>query len=144
MRAHGRTLMVHAALYGLALAGLSLLLAWLDFRRLAHSWSTEVTVLLAALLFAALGIWLGARLAPRPRSAPFAPNMAAARELGISARELEVLACLAQGCPNKVIARRLAISPNTVKTHLARLFEKLSATNRTEAIASARALSLVP
>ena len=55
-----------------------------------------------------------------------------------------MLGQLAQGAPNKVIARRLAISPNTVKTHLARLFDKLGAANRTEAIARARALDLLP
>lgn len=55
-----------------------------------------------------------------------------------------MLAQLANGAPNKVIARQLGISPNTVKTHVARLFEKLGAANRTEAIARARALRIVP
>ena len=51
---------------------------------------------------------------------------------------------LAEGASTKVIARQLAISPNTVKTHLARLFEKLEATNRTQAIAKARAFDILP
>ena len=56
----------------------------------------------------------------------------------------EVLDLLASGAANKVIARRLGISPNTVKTHVARLFEKLEAANRTEAIHKALALDILP
>jgi DNA-binding CsgD family transcriptional regulator len=55
-----------------------------------------------------------------------------------------VLALLAKGSSNKLIARALGISPNTVKTHVARLFEKLEAQSRTEAIHKARALDLLP
>ena len=100
-------------------------------------------VLCVALVFAALGIWLGNRLTPRPRGA-FERNVQALAELGISPREAEVLDLLAEGYANKVIARRLAISPNTVKTHVARLFEKLDAQSRTQAIGKARALELLP
>lgn len=139
-----RSLAIHVALYGAALAGLSLLLAWLDFRRVAHGWSASFAVLMLAIGFVALGIWVGNRLAARGNVVPFTRNHAAIRELGISPRELEVLDNLAQGAPNKVIARRLAISPNTVKTHVARLLEKLDAANRTQAIARARDLRLVP
>jgi DNA-binding NarL/FixJ family response regulator len=130
--------------YGLALAALSLLVEWMDWRHVTQKWSTSLYVLCVALLFAALGIWLGNRLTPRPRSSPFARNGQAIASLGISAREVEVLDLLAEGCPNKVIARRLAISPNTVKTHVGRLFEKLEAANRTQAIARARALDILP
>lgn len=130
--------------YGALLGAASLLLAWMDWRHVARGWSTELYVTLVALLFAGLGTWLGNRLTPRARPAKFARNHAALASLGISSRECEVLELLAQGCPNKVIARRLAISPNTVKTHLARLFEKLGAGNRTEAIARARELRLLP
>ena len=97
-----------------------------------------------AVLFAGVGGWIGHRLTPRNRSGGFVRNAAAAASLGLSQRELEVLDRLASGAPNKVIARQLAISPNTVKTHLACLFEKLGASTRTEAIARARALDLVP
>ncbi|MFM5931002.1 MAG: response regulator transcription factor [Novosphingobium sp.] len=130
--------------YGAALAALALLVEWMDWRHASRQWTTSAYVIAVAVLFAALGIWLGNRLTPRPRTAPFARNHAAIASLGISTRELEVLDLLAEGCANKVIARRLGISPNTVKTHVARLFEKLEAANRTQAIAKARALDLLP
>ena len=130
--------------YGGALAGLALLVSWLDFRLATRSISTPIYGLGVAVIFAGLGIWLGNRLAPRPRRTPFARNDKALAALGISTRECEVLELLAEGAANKVIARRLDISPNTVKTHVARLFEKLEAANRTEAIHKARRLELLP
>ncbi|WP_088309202.1 response regulator transcription factor [Novosphingobium sp. B 225] len=131
-------------IYGGALAALALLVEWMDFRHQSRAWSTSLYVLCVALLFAGLGIWLGNRLTPRARTGPFQRNRAALTSLGISPRECDVLDLLAAGHSNKVIARRLAISPNTVKTHLARLFEKLEAQSRTQAIAKARSLDLVP
>jgi DNA-binding CsgD family transcriptional regulator len=59
-------------------------------------------------------------------------------------RELGVLKELAEGRSNKEIARRLGISPETVKTHLARLYERLGARRRTEAVLKARELGLIP
>jgi DNA-binding CsgD family transcriptional regulator len=136
--------LTHALPYGAALAALGLLVQWMDWRHQTQDWSTSFYILCVAVLFAALGLWLGHRLAPRTLSEPFTRNDKALATLGISPRECEVLDLLAQGCSNKVIARRLAISPNTVKTHLARLFEKLGAGNRTEAIARARELAILP
>jgi DNA-binding NarL/FixJ family response regulator len=133
----------HILTYGSALAALALLVEWMDWRHATRSWSTSFYVLCIALVFAALGIWLGNRLTPRPRG-KFKRNDKALAELGISPREIEVLELLAEGQANKVIARRLAISPNTVKTHVARLFEKLGAANRTQAIRVARAFELLP
>ena len=133
-----------ALAYGALIAAISLLLAWMDWRHLSRAWSTEFYVLAIAVLFAAIGIWLGGRLAPRSPPLRFERNVEAADALAISPRELEVLDELAKGKANKVIARDLRISPNTVKTHVARLFEKLEAENRTQAITKARALRLLP
>jgi ATP/maltotriose-dependent transcriptional regulator MalT len=55
-----------------------------------------------------------------------------------------VLREIAAGHSNKEIAARLHVSPNTVKTHVARLFEKLGVRRRTEALRKARELGLVP
>jgi DNA-binding CsgD family transcriptional regulator len=129
--------------YGLLLAAGTLALQWLDYRRLARTQSLEVYLFLVALGFLVLGVVIGVRvLAPRPPPA-FDGNPQGQQALGISDRELEVLRELAAGYSNKEIARRLDVSPNTVKTHVARLFEKLGASRRTEAIRRARELGLL-
>ncbi len=130
-------------LYGLALAAFAFLLEWLDFKRSVQHWSFEFYVACIAVIFVLLGIWIGNRLTARPREA-FARNEAAITSLGISAREVEVLEMLSAGHANKVIARRLDISPNTVKTHVARLYEKLEVASRTQAISRARELDILP
>jgi len=53
----------------------------------------------------------------------------------LSSRELEILALVAEGCPNKEIASRLLISTATVRTHLMHIYEKLHVHCRTEAAA---------
>jgi DNA-binding CsgD family transcriptional regulator len=130
--------------YGAALAIGTLLLQWLDYQRAARLASLEIYLALLALGFLVLGVVLGVRVFAPPRPAPFDGNPKAAESLGISPRELEVLQALAAGLANKEIARQLEVSPNTVKTHVARLFEKLGAQRRTEAIRKARELGLVP
>jgi DNA-binding CsgD family transcriptional regulator len=55
----------------------------------------------------------------------------------LSSRERQVLALLADGLGNKQIAARLGISPNTVKTHLEIVFEKLGVSSRAEAVTAA-------
>ncbi len=129
--------------YGLTLAALAFLLEWLDYKHAVHAWTTEFYIACIAIIFVALGIWVGNRLTARPREA-YARNDAAITSLGISGREIEVLEMLAAGHANKVIARRLDISPNTVKTHVARLFEKLEVASRTQAINKARELEILP
>ncbi len=130
-------------LYALALALAATALQWLDYRHLTHSFSTEIYVALLAIGFLALGLWLGRQLTPLPRSAPFAANAAAATALGLTARECEILALLASGRSNKELARDLGISPNTAKTHVARVYEKLAVTRRIAAIEKARDLALI-
>jgi ATP/maltotriose-dependent transcriptional regulator MalT len=92
----------------------------------------------------ALGMWVGAKLFRRsPPPAAFEANVKAQQSLGISERELEVLELLAAGRSNKEIAGQLNVSPNTVKTHVARLYEKLEVGRRTEAILRARELGMI-
>jgi DNA-binding CsgD family transcriptional regulator len=71
-------------------------------------------------------------LVPQERSAP-----AAEPDGGLTPREREVLALLAEGASNKAIARRLGISVHTAKFHVGSLIDKLDATGRTDAVAHA-------
>ncbi|EYB69258.1 LuxR family transcriptional regulator [Deinococcus phoenicis] len=61
----------------------------------------------------------------------------------LTPRESEVLPLLAQGFSNKEIAKNLGVSPDTVKDHLARLYAKLDAGDRTEAVSRARSIGLL-
>ena len=62
----------------------------------------------------------------------------------LTSRELEVLRMLAEGQPNQAIARERVITLDTVKKHVGHLLGKLGAANRTEAVARARELGLIP
>jgi LuxR family transcriptional regulator, maltose regulon positive regulatory protein len=62
----------------------------------------------------------------------------------LTARELEVLQLLAAGAPNRAIAEQLVVTQETVKKHLSHLFDKLGVANRTQAVARARQLGLLP
>lgn len=130
--------------YGALLAMGTLALQWLDYQRLARMHTGDIYLFLVAAAFLVLGIVLGVRVFAAPAAAPFDGNPKAQLELGLSGRELEVLHELAAGHSNKEIAAHLHVSPNTVKTHVARLFEKLGAKRRTEAIRRARELGIVP
>jgi DNA-binding NarL/FixJ family response regulator len=74
------------------------------------------------------------------RKAPVAPPIAAR----LTARELEVLALLAEGVPAAEIATRLVISPKTVSTHIDRILAKLGVRSRAQAVALAYRRELVP
>ena len=63
--------------------------------------------------------------------------------VALTARELEVLALLAEGASNKQIARRLGISAHTAKYHVASLLEKLDAVSRTDAVAHAARIGVL-
>ncbi len=131
-------------IYGLILATAALVLQWLEYKMLAQTHPLEIYFGLFALGFMALGVWAGAKLFRKPATAaPFAVNATVIETLGISGRELEVLELLASGRSNKEISAKLNVSPNTVKTHVARLYEKLEVKRRTEAILKARELGMI-
>ena len=130
--------------YALALAVAAAVLEWLRFRHVTRIDSTEIYLAILAIGFIALGIWVGRKLIPAPRPVAFERNDAAIRSLGLTTRECEILDLLASGQSNKQLARTLGISPNTVKTHVARVFEKLEVSNRMQAVEKARWLALIP
>ncbi|MHA6204897.1 response regulator transcription factor [Dyella soli] len=104
----------------------------------------DIYLFLVAAAFLVLGIVLGVRVFAAPAARSFDGNPQAQAALGLSGRELDVLHELAAGHSNKEIATHLHVSPNTVKTHVARLYEKLGAKRRTEAVRRARELGIVP
>lgn len=130
--------------YGALLAAGALALQWLDYRRLVRVYPTEIYVLLIAAGFLVLGVVIGVRVFRAPPTTPFDGNPRARAALGMSERELTVLQEMAAGYSNKEIARRLEVSPNTVKTHVSRVFEKLGENRRTAAVRRARELGIVP
>lgn len=135
-----RTLITYALLLGLAV----FVWQWVESQYMARRVSTEVYVLLIGIAFTVLGVWLGRELTPQRRAADFTLNEAALRSLGITKREYAVLEQLATGQSNKQIADALHVSPNTVKTHIAKLYDKLEVRQRVQAVQKAKDLRLIP
>jgi len=138
-------------LYGLCGGVLITLLKFTEYRFLVVEHSVEIYGGLVAALFSALGIWLGLTLTRRrpplaqpPPSAPFTLDETRLTELGITPRELEILGLIAAGLSNREIAGRLFVSENTVKTHSTRLFDKLGARRRTQAVQLGKQAHLIP
>ena len=157
----------HVVIFGLVGGLLIAILQYTEYRFVVIEHSIELYGALVAILFAAFGIWLGLRItrsrntiretvhetvvvrevlvpAETPALQPFAPNAAQQQTLGITARELEVLALVARGLSNREIATHLFVSENTVKTHCARAFDKLGAARRTQAVQRGKELGLLP
>jgi len=150
-----RQTLIHTLIYGLCGGVLIVVLKLIEFRFLVVEHSLEIYGGLIALLFAALGIWLGLKLTrkkevvvikevPVPTIQPFALNEERLKDLGITRRELEILELMAQGMSNREIADKLFVSENTVKTHSSRLFDKLSAKRRTQAVQIGKEKGLIP
>jgi ATP/maltotriose-dependent transcriptional regulator MalT len=145
----------HILIYGLCGGVLIFLLKLVEYRFLVVEHSIEIYGGLIALLFAGLGIWLGLKLTKNKETIvvrevrlssdqPFTLNETRLRELGITRRELEILELIAGGLSNREIAAKLFVSENTVKTHSSRLFDKLSAKRRTQAVQFGKEFGLIP
>jgi ATP/maltotriose-dependent transcriptional regulator MalT len=161
----------HVLIFGLVGGLLIATLQYTEYRFVVIEHSVELYGALVAILFSTFGIWLGLRLtrgretiretvvvrevlvpAEAPALERFAPDTgqqqaqqrAQQRILGITARELEILALIARGFSNREIAAQLFVSENTVKTHCARTFDKLGAARRTQAVQRGKELGLLP
>lgn len=143
--------------YGLSLALLLALLRWMELKYLLYEHAFEVYAGFIAIFFLIIGIWVSKKLTKpkvqtellekiiyRDTGTPFELNQKLVAELGISSREMEVLQLMAAGLSNQQIADQLFVSPNTIKTHLARLFEKLEVGKRVQAIEKAKRMGLIP
>ena len=154
-----KTVLLYGILGGLLVAVLKVV----EYRFLVLEHSLEIYGGIVAVIFSALGIWLGLKLTrpretvitrevpveirvpvPVPVTGPFVRNQTRVEQLGITPRELDILEAMAAGLSNREIAERLFVSENTVKTHAGRLFDKLSAKRRTQAIQLAKEAGLIP
>jgi two-component system, NarL family, response regulator LiaR len=145
----------HVLMYGLIGGILIAALKWTEYRFLVVEHSVEIYGGLIAATFAALGIWLGLKLTERRqtvvvREVPVAAaerfilNERKQQDLRITRRELEILELIAQGLSNREIAEKLFVSENTVKTHSSRVFDKLGARRRTQAVQLGKEFGLLP
>jgi ATP/maltotriose-dependent transcriptional regulator MalT len=135
----------HILMFGLTGGILIALLRWTEYQFVVVEHSIEIYGELIAATFAVLGIWLGLKLTAK-RQTNVAREVADAAEevfvrderkredLRITRRELEILELIAQGLSNREIAEKLFVSESTVKTHSRRVFEKLGARRRTQAV----------
>jgi DNA-binding CsgD family transcriptional regulator len=145
-----RRALVEILIFGLAGGLLITVLRLTEYRFLVVEHSLEIYGGLVAALFSGLGIWLGLTLTRKKvlviqqASGPFSVDEQRQTELGITARELEILGLIAAGLSNREIAERLFVSENTVKTHSSRLFDKLGARRRTQAVQLGKEGRLIP
>ena len=156
-----KQILIYGLIYGLCGGLLIAVLKVIEYRFVVVEHSIEIYGGLTALVFAGLGIWLGLKLTRKEQvivereliverevlvraGTPFALNEKRVQELAITKRELEILGLIADGLSNREIAERLFVSENTVKTHSSRLFDKLNARRRTQAVQRGKELGLIP
>lgn len=129
------------------MAALIAALKALEYKYIVRDLSLEFYLGIIALAFTGLGIWAGIRLVGSSKIANVeistSPDMALAEKLGLTKRELEVLALMAAGLSNREIAEKLFVSVSTVKTHSSNLFSKLEVKRRTQAIQKSKSLNLI-
>ena len=142
-------------LYGLVGGVLIAFLKFIEYKHFVREYTSEMYGALVALIFTAIGIYLGLKWTrskeivivkevPVPANGPFVLDAEKLKELGITQREHEILGLIAQGLSNREIGEKLFVSENTVKTHSSRLFEKMSVSRRVQAVQKAKDLGLIP
>ena len=151
-------------LYGLAAGLLIVALRVVEYRFLVIDHAVEIYGAIVAAIFAGVGIALGIRLTrqrvevrevtrevtvkipvevPVPAGVPFVVNQQQLDARGITPREHEILQLIAEGLSTREMATRLFVSENTVKTHCARLFDKLGVNRRTQAVQVGKRLGII-
>jgi DNA-binding CsgD family transcriptional regulator len=143
-------------LYGTIGGVLIALLKLIEYQHFVRTYPGEVYGGLVAVIFTAVGGWLGLRWNRQKKEVvvvrevrvrddgPFVLNAEKLKELGITPREHEILGLIAAGLSNREIGEKLFVSENTVKTHSSRVFEKLSVNRRVQAVQKAKELGLIP
>jgi NarL family two-component system response regulator LiaR len=143
------------ALYGAVGGVLIALLKIIEYKYFVHEYPSEIYGGLVALIFTSLGIYFGLRWTrtkqvvvirevPVRMDGPFVLNAEQLKGVGLTPREHEILALIAQGLSNREIGEKLFVSENTVKTHSSRLFEKMQVNRRVQAVQKGKDLGLIP
>ena len=160
----------HVLIFGLVGGLLIAVLQAVEYRYFVVERSVEIYGAIVAAIFASVGIWLGRKIARTrdvirevpvevpvevrvevpvevrvevPAAAEFVRDERKRDALGITPREMEILELIASGLSNKEIAERVHVSENTVKTHSSRVFDKLGARRRTQAVQLAKEQRLI-
>lgn len=152
-RFHRRALW-EIAIFGLCSGVLITALMLAENRLVGVAHASDIYALLVAVVFVGVGIWIGLTLVRRktanvrdmatPAVGPFRADKERLAELMITPRELEILGLIAEGLSTREIADKLFVSESTVKTHSTRLFDKLGAKRRTQAVQLGKVARLIP
>ena len=143
-----KKILIYGMLGGILIAALE----FSKYRFIVIEHRFEIYGGIIAAVFSVLGIWLWLKLTKKKEvvvlkeimvNKTFVLNEKKLAQLEITARELEILQCIATGLSNKEIGEKLFVSENTVKTHSSRLFEKLDAKRRTQAVQKAKEWGLI-
>jgi DNA-binding CsgD family transcriptional regulator len=146
-----KRILVYSVIGGILIA----LLRLIEYQYFVRAYPTEVYGGLLAVIFTAVGAYLGLKWTRSKETivvkevrvrdeGPFVLNTQSLQDLGITAREHEILGLIAQGLTSREIGEKLFVSENTVKTHSARVFEKLGVNRRVQAVQEARRRGLIP
>jgi DNA-binding NarL/FixJ family response regulator len=153
--------------FGLVGGALFAALRLVEYRYLIVEHSLEVYAAFIAAIFAGVGIWLGTSIVRTrevireiavhvevpvkvpvevrvPADAPFVRDQQQLDALRITEREVEVLGLIAQGLSTREMAGQIHVSENTIKTHASRVFAKLGARRRTQAVQLGKVHRLIP
>ena len=143
----------HVLIWGLVGGALIAVLRIVEYRFVVVEHSVEMYGGIIAAVFSVGGIWLGMRFT-RQKQAVVVRTVTVGPEfvldegkrdaLRITPRELEILALIAEGLSTREIAERVNVSENTVKTHSSRVFDKLGARRRTQAVQLGKEFRLIP
>ena len=118
------------------------ILKFIEFQFFNYKLALETYLMIIATIFLLVGAGIVWFFKPN-KVVEIEPQLDTEKLSTFSEREQQMLLFLAQGYTNKEIAQSLSISPNTVKSHLKSLFDKLEVTNRTQAVAEAKLLKII-
>lgn len=133
-------------IFGILLAVFAVVLQLLEYRYIVGSLSTDAYTLLVAVIFTAVGIWIGINLLKKNKVEALRSEQLTSQKrnnFNLNNRECEILQLIAKGHTNQEIADILYLALPTIKTHISNLYRKLEVRNRTEAINKAQSVNLL-